>query len=147
MVNFRREIPEWIPSEILVYQKFDEQAKISTNAKRQIKKFEKSGYSITTEDFKQEHLTFITNVLADKLDFYKGDEVKIIAKLAEGLKGSEQLTCHLVRVAGEIAACILLMDFGKRRIYLKGASSEDLKKTRRNVCVAQCSERRSVGTE
>ncbi|SFT36390.1 Acetyltransferase (GNAT) domain-containing protein [Lishizhenia tianjinensis] len=128
MVNFRREIPEWIPSEIYVYQSYDEQAKISTNAKRQFKKFEKSGYSIEKEAFTPEHLEFITNTLAEKLDFYKGDEVEIIDRLAKNLSGTQQLVSHVVRIAGEIAACILLMDFGQRRIYLKGASSEDLKK-------------------
>ena len=128
LASFRREIPDWLPSEIYVYQKFSTQGKVSTNAKRQLKKFEKSAYQIVDEDFTKSHLNFIIEKLSDKLSFYKGPEMELLNCLTENLNIEGSLQCKVVRINGEIAACVLLMNAAQRCIYLKGASSEDLKK-------------------
>lgn len=111
-----------------VYQEIDfEKRNISTNAKRQLKKFEQTGLPILDTIDYQALNSLITDELAKKLSVFSGAKHHIFNALIDRLKAESYLKSLVVKNQDELVGGIFYMEFGNRIIYLKGACKEDIK--------------------
>lgn len=108
-----------------VIEKKDRQ--LSTNAKRQIKKFLKNDYTLTEEVESEQLILLIKTELSKKLAVFSGAQAKVFGKLVNELQSNGYLKAKGIIKNYELVGGVFYMDFGDRVIYLKGACKQQVK--------------------
>ena len=111
-----------------VYQEIDfKNRKLSTNAKRQIKKFTQLDYELTAAVPNKELSNLIKKELGEKLAVFSGKERFIFERLILGLQTKKQIKSIAIKESGNLVGGVFYMEFGNRLIYLKGACAKVVK--------------------
>lgn len=102
---------------------------VSTNAKRQLKKFHKAQkYALRLQTNSNELLTLIQSELSRKLSVFSGTEFEIFKQLITNLERKGYLKWKAICHENNLVGGAFYMQFGDRIIYLKGACKQRVKK-------------------
>jgi len=107
----------------LVESKYNEQAK------RALKRFEKSGLLLVKGALENDILTIIESELPAKIASLDKQAILTLNKLVPVIAQNEMLSSYAILENNHVVGGILSMQFKNRIIYLKGAFTESAKKT------------------
>jgi len=129
-LNFRSNEMANTNAEVFVHQTVNaEQFKLKTQAKRMIKRFSKSDYSISTENINTKALLdLISQELAKKMPIYAKKEVLALYELVEEAEKRGFLYKVGIFEDDELKGGLIGLVHNNRLIYLKGTSFTEIQK-------------------
>jgi hypothetical protein len=113
----------------LVYQEWDDQVKIGSQATRMIKKAQKANFEFIESEYVEEIIELINSELPKKVSSLKKNSLTSLAELIKNLKAEGFLKIKaVVDNKGHFRGGLFFIEYKDRVIYLKGAFDEEAKK-------------------